>query len=589
MTFLDDRTKLNNGRPSLSACMIVKNEEKFLAQCLTSIKNAVDEIIIIDTGSTDKTIEIAQSFSTKVYHHPWKNSFSEARNHSLKYATCDWILQIDADETLEHTDIPLLHKLICRDSYNAIFVAIYSDLPGGRSKHYYTRIFRRGKAFFEGIVHNQLIFEGASFQSEIRFYHYGYNLTEQEMQRKYKRTGDLLRQQLVENPDNLFIMTNLIRNYRNEFNFNKVIELGEKGLKVSESQTDYNSRNQRQRIYIDLVYAFINASQLDRAEEICSEGIKENHDSLDLLFVMGEILLRKEKFNEALPYFKKYLIMKDRENKIPAFNLSIVDAYFYEHKAYDNIGVCYEKLNLFNEAEVAYKKAISLNNKELQYYSNLAQLYIAQKNIEKAEDITTTAINMGIANDSIYMLTGKIQSSQKKPDKAINTLRQLINRNNKNIPAYIYLINLLIQTSQLKEAEVTAKEIIASNPDHFGLKCLMERINFKNGKKDGAIKFIQTVLGSNPSNGSVYNDLGNLCIEIEEYTTAIDLLEKYLKTSPVDITAITNIATCYVKLGKLEPAIIGFRAALTIDPTCNYALHNLSILSKRLDNRLGLN
>ncbi|TVM00007.1 MAG: hypothetical protein CV087_15920 [Candidatus Brocadia sp. WS118] len=584
MAILNYYNELNNGRPSLSACMIVKNEEKFLAQCLNSIKNAVDEIIIVDTGSTDKTVEIAQSFGAKIYHHPWRNSFSEARNYSLNYARCDWILQIDADETLEHMDIPLLHKLICGDSYNAIFVAIYSELPGGQSKHYFTRVFRRGKSYFEGIVHNQLVFEGSSLQSEIRFYHYGYNLTAHEMQKKYKRTGDLLRQQLVENPDNIFIITNLIRNYRNEYNFNKVIELGEKGLKLSVSQTDLDSKNQRQRIYIDLVYAFININQLDRAEETCQDAIKENHDSLDILFVMGEILLRKEKFNEALIYFKKYLIMKDRENKKPAFNLSIVDAYYYEHKAYDNIGICYERLNLINEAEIAYKKAINLNNKEPQYYSNLAQLYIAQNYLDKAEEIATTALTMDIANDSIYLLIGRIQSLQKKPYKAINTIRQLITRNNNNIPAYIFLINLLIQTNQLKEAEGTIKRIILSNPDHLGIKCLMERIKFKNGDKHSAINFIHNTLEANPSNGYVLHDLGNLCIEIEEYNTAIELLEKYLKTSPVDITAITNIATCYARLGKLEPAIIGFRAALTIDPTCTYALQNLSILNKRLEN-----
>lgn len=584
LKYLNDQTEINN-RPSLSACMIVKNEEKFLAQCLTSIKNAVDEIIIVDTGSTDKTIEIAQSFGAKVYHHPWKNSFSEARNHSLRYATCDWILQIDADETLEHADIPLLHKLIGENSYNALFVAIYSELPGGRSKHYYTRVFRRGKAFFEGIVHNQLIFEGVSFQSEVRFYHYGYNLSEQEMQKKFKRTGDLLRQQLVENPDNLFIMTNLIRNYRNEFNFNKVIELGEKGLKLSESQTDYDSINQRQRIHIDLVYALINTSQLDKAEEICSEAIKENHNSLDLLFVMGEILMRKEKFNDALIYFKKYLIIKDRENKKPAFNLSIVDAYYYEHKAYDNIGVCYEKQNLFDEAEIAYKKAIDLNTKEPQYYASLAQLYITQNYMDKAEDIATTAINMGIANDSLYLLTGKIQSLKKKPHKAINILRQLINRNNNNISASIFIINLLIQTNQLKEAEDTAKAIISSNPDHVGLRCLMERIKYKNGDQGSAIKFIRTTLDANPSNGSVLHDLGNLCIEIEKYHIAIELLEKYLHISPLDVTTITNIATCYARLGKLRSAFIGFQTALTIDPTCTYALQNLEILNRRLKNR----
>ncbi|CAG1770772.1 partial heptose III glucuronosyltransferase, partial [uncultured bacterium] len=187
-----------NGRTTLSACMIVKNEEKFLAQCLRSIKNAVDEIIIVDTGSTDRTVDIAQSFDAKVYRHPWKNSFSEARNHSLSYAACDWILQIDADEALEQADIPLLHKLITTDSHNAIFVAIYSELPGGQAKHYFQRIFRRGKAHFEGIVHNQLIFEGKALESEIRFYHYGYNLSDRDMERKYKRTGALLRQQLAE-------------------------------------------------------------------------------------------------------------------------------------------------------------------------------------------------------------------------------------------------------------------------------------------------------------------------------------------------------------------------------------------------------
>src|SRR4030066_1633675 len=101
-----------SSRPTISVCMIVKNEEKFLAQCLKSVKDATDEIIIVDTGSADKTVEIAQSFGAKVYHHPWRNSFSEARNHSISYAVCDWILQIDADESLEQADIPLFHSLI---------------------------------------------------------------------------------------------------------------------------------------------------------------------------------------------------------------------------------------------------------------------------------------------------------------------------------------------------------------------------------------------------------------------------------------------------------------------------------------------
>ena len=86
--------------PTISLCMIVKNEEAFLEQCLKSIKDYVDEIIIVDTGSTDRTVEIAERFTDKIYFHAWENSFSKARNQSLAYATGDWIFIMDADEEM---------------------------------------------------------------------------------------------------------------------------------------------------------------------------------------------------------------------------------------------------------------------------------------------------------------------------------------------------------------------------------------------------------------------------------------------------------------------------------------------------------
>ena len=86
--------------PTISCCMIVKNEEAFLSQCLESVKGHVDEIIIVDTGSTDDTVKIAQRYTDKIYLHPWEGSFSKARNQALSYVTCDWVFQIDADEEL---------------------------------------------------------------------------------------------------------------------------------------------------------------------------------------------------------------------------------------------------------------------------------------------------------------------------------------------------------------------------------------------------------------------------------------------------------------------------------------------------------
>ena len=82
----------------ISLCMIVKDEEQHLENCLNSIKELADEIIIVDTGSKDKTKEIAGKFTNKVYDFKWNDDFSEARNFSLSKATKDWILVLDADE-----------------------------------------------------------------------------------------------------------------------------------------------------------------------------------------------------------------------------------------------------------------------------------------------------------------------------------------------------------------------------------------------------------------------------------------------------------------------------------------------------------
>ncbi|MCK5492608.1 MAG: tetratricopeptide repeat protein, partial [Candidatus Omnitrophica bacterium] len=104
--------KRKKKKNTVSLCMIVKNEEKHLARCLNSVKSIVDEMIVVDTGSTDMTKDIAKVFGAKVYDFKWNDDFSEARNFSISKASGKWNLIMDADETISFLDYYNFKKII---------------------------------------------------------------------------------------------------------------------------------------------------------------------------------------------------------------------------------------------------------------------------------------------------------------------------------------------------------------------------------------------------------------------------------------------------------------------------------------------
>ncbi len=124
---------------SLSLCMIVKNEEAFLRQCLNSVNKCVNEIIIVDTGSTDKTKKIAKGFTDKTYDFEWTDDFSDARNFSIKKATGDWILVLDADEVIAKESIKKILSTI-KDTEHDSFYLIQRNYTNDKSRKNWVHI-----------------------------------------------------------------------------------------------------------------------------------------------------------------------------------------------------------------------------------------------------------------------------------------------------------------------------------------------------------------------------------------------------------------------------------------------------------------
>jgi len=157
--------------------MIVKNEESVLARCLSSVQQAVDEIIIVDTGSTDRTKEIAASFDAKVYDFAWINHFADARNYSFDQATSSYIMWLDADDVIQPADLERLLQLKQMPDFNYDTVTMKYHLSfddNGNPTYSYrrNRLVKRSNNFrWIGAVHEYLAVGGASFSSEIAVTH----------------------------------------------------------------------------------------------------------------------------------------------------------------------------------------------------------------------------------------------------------------------------------------------------------------------------------------------------------------------------------------------------------------------------------
>jgi tetratricopeptide (TPR) repeat protein len=209
---------------TLSLCMIVRDEEEMLPRCLAAAAPAVDELIVVDTGSTDRTVEIARSFGARVIEHAWTGSFSDARNVSFDAATGDWIMYLDADEVLVGEDADKLRAVTGRTWREAFYLVetnFTGDLEEGTAvTHNAMRIFRNRPEYrFTGRLHEQIGQTLPGYlperleQTSIRVEHYGYLGAVRDAKEKSRRNIELLLAQQAESADTPFLHFNLGSEY----------------------------------------------------------------------------------------------------------------------------------------------------------------------------------------------------------------------------------------------------------------------------------------------------------------------------------------------------------------------------------------
>lgn len=191
----------------ISLAILARNEQQRIHSCISSAQDVVGEVVVLDTGSEDETIDIAQKAGAKVFHFPWEDDFAAARNRLITHCTGRWILMLDADEILENPGHEWWQDDRNREQADAWWCTIYNErVIGGRDQSYQhrlPRLFLNTEALrFKYPVHENLTLENVTTaEAPIRIKHSGYNLDQNIRQQKEQRNLQLLEKRLEQYPD----------------------------------------------------------------------------------------------------------------------------------------------------------------------------------------------------------------------------------------------------------------------------------------------------------------------------------------------------------------------------------------------------
>lgn len=399
VTFVNEKTlQTNQRKPSISLCMIVKNEEACLDRCLKSVHEFVDEIIVVDTGSTDRTVEIAAAYGAKICHHPWENDFSKHRNQSLSYATGDWILQLDADEELFAGDGQKLRQTIAEggaDYYNCQF----HDMNKDGSVHgvfYLRRLFRNGMGMhFTQKVHNQLQTRGVEAYSSIRIRHYGYGLSEDKMEAKHIRTTTLLKEILRDNPEDAYGHFQLASSYSMHREYGKAVEHGETALALR------RRGGLRNGYFVTAFYTvaqgYYALGNSEDAERVGLEALEFYAEHLDICHLLAALYFKRQSLDRCRAMSHRYLSIYDEFVKDP----SVIGSFYCHSFAKRNevfFGLAcihfFEKD--FEQADAYFLKAFEDAGRQMDKAENIGRFYLEQHMAEMALQWLVRAYEAGL-------------------------------------------------------------------------------------------------------------------------------------------------------------------------------------------------
>ncbi|WP_339263877.1 glycosyltransferase [Geobacillus sp. FSL K6-3411] len=341
--------------------MIVKDEEKTIRRCLDSVSGIVDEIIVVDTGSTDNTKQIVKEYTNKVYDYKWNHNFAEARNYAASFASGEWILVLDADEYVDKENLKqTIRELRSNngqyDIYSVNIINFIGQYGENIVQHRHARLYRNnGNIHFFRSIHEQLEDrenkEVKIGLSSLIVYHSGYLTKVIKDKNKHSRNQKLLQQELEQKISEAFDLFNMGNQYKS---------LGKLEEALNAYVNAYKKKKDFWQAWVpvclcNMVECLISMERYNDALSIIYDAENIYNHAVDFTYYKGHIFLNQHRYDDAREVFE--FIIENGER----FSDVIKSPDFADYFPFKRLGYIYNLKGDYEKAVKYYITALSYN------------------------------------------------------------------------------------------------------------------------------------------------------------------------------------------------------------------------------------
>ncbi len=564
----------------ISACLIAKNEAKVLAKCLDSLQNIVDEIVLVDTGSTDETVSLAESYGAIIGHFPWINDFSAARNHALSLATGEWALWIDADEQLDPSCGEAFAKGIVRSHIGGYSIEIvnYLDDSGTTTEfvHNPTRLFRRIEGVhFSEPIHEQitpsLMALGLPWTPlpDCKIHHDGYRQAALEEKKKVERTLGILEDVVAKNPNDPFQLFNLANTYFVAADYPKTVDIAERCVaNMPKAGAEYGHA-----VFQILATALEALGRHDQALAACAACDQTAYGGITNEYLRATILLNSGEPEKAFEVAQKCLTLSWPEGAIGDRGIADFRRYALHAQLLGCLGRWEESLAGFEDTltrqpgflPAVMGRALALENLGREVEAE-ADYLVA---INDPRHISLCGKGLG----SIYLKRGDLAKACEFYEKAWRAQPE-------NGPLWSEWVAAVEATGNRGAIERAFHEFLEFNEASSGFYVNWARAYERLDDAEAALEKYQAALNIDPNDTNAAFNFGDLLYKYGAYSQAAQLYELALRQKMDYADGWFVLGNCMAQMNHDQAAVKCYTQALVLDPYHAKAQANLQTVAQ---------